>query len=228
MGTADPPATLAFPLSGCTLTITSLDADGTAVDSAQGGGPDASMTAPLEVHWDGTIGWSGGTDAQVIRATSWHVDVFGLPTPLRGGEANEDGDTTGEDSIRIGEAVPFRYTGLFHVSGLLSGDGGSCSGEGWVRVVGNPMSTLPFLVALALLLVGVVLLAVGARGRWLPALAGGLLLGLGSMVLLVIYAVLPLAAATPPVVTLLGLLTGAGAGWLGRVQMGRAERGTPG
>jgi hypothetical protein len=227
IGAADPPTGLAFPLAGCTQAITSLDADGAAVDSAAGGGPDASQEAPLQVHWDGTIIWSGTTGSQAIAGRSWHVDVFGLPTPLRGNDANEDGDTSGEDSVRISEAVPFRFTGLFHVSGQLKGDGGGCTGDGWVRVVGDPMSTLPFLVALALVLVGVVLLAVGARGRWLPALAGGLLLGLGSTVLLVIYAVLPLGAATPPVVTLLGLLTGACAGWLGRVQVGRAERGTP-
>jgi hypothetical protein len=223
-GAADPPAGLAFPLTGCTLSITSLDADGAAVDSVSGGGPDASQEAPLQVHGGGTIRWGGATGAQAIGGTSWHVDVFGLPTPLRGADQNEDGDTSGDGSIRISEAVPFRFTGLYHVSGRLSGEGGSCTGEGWVRVVGDPMTTLPFLVALALVLVGVVLVAVGARGRWLPALAGGLLLGIGCVVLLVIYAVLPFGAATPPLVTVLGLLTGAGAGWLGQVQVGRTGR----
>jgi hypothetical protein len=221
MGAAEPPAGLAFPLPGCTLAISSLDADGVAMDSANGGGSDASRQSPLRVHWNGTIIWSGATGDQAIRGTSWHVEVFGLPTPLRGGDQNEDGDSSGEGTIRISEAVPFRFTGLFHVSGQLRGEGGTCTGDGWVRVVGDPMSTVPFLVALALVLVGVVLLAVGARGRWLPAVGGGLLLGLGGTVHLVIYGVLPFGAATPPIVTVLGLLIGVGAGWFGRLQVRR-------
>lgn len=225
---ANPQAGLAFPLSGCTLQLTSLDVDGAPVDNADSGEVGASQEAPLQVQWNGTVSWSGDSGAQAIRSTSWHVEVFGLPTPLRGGDPNEDGDSSGEDSIRVSEAVPFRFTGLFHVSGQLSGEGGTCAGDGWVRVVGDPMSTLPFLVALALVLVGVVLLAVGVRGRWLPALAGGLLLGLGSVVLLVIYAVMPLGAATPPVITVLGLLIGLGAGGFGRLQLRRAERGSGG
>jgi hypothetical protein len=228
IASAQPPAGLAFPLLGCQLTITSLDADGARIDSAVGGGADATQAAPLQVSWDGTIDWSGSTGARPIPGASWHVAVFGLPTPLRGDDPNQDGDTSAAGSIRISEAVPFHFTGLFHVSGQLSGEGGTCIGEGWVRVEGDPMSTLPFLVALALVLVGVVLLAVGARGRWLSALAGGVLLGPGSALLLVIYGVLPLGAATPPIVAALGLLMGIGAGWLGRIRTGRAERGTAG
>jgi hypothetical protein len=220
----NPPDGLAFPISGCALAVTSQDADGVLVDRAFGGGLHASQEAPLQANWDGTLSWSGTTGAQAIRTTSWHVELFGMPTPLRGGDPNDDGDTSGDDSIRISEAVPFRFTGLFHVSGQLSGEGGTCSGAGWVRVLGDPMSTLPFLVALALLLVGVVLLAVGLRGRWLPATAGGLLLGLGSMVMLVIYAALPLGETTPLAVTMLGLVMGAAAGLFGRMQLRRTQR----
>lgn len=224
LGAVTPPPGLAFPISGCTLAITSLDADGTQIDSASGGGSDASLAAPLLASWDGTIRWSGEIGPPAIRGIRWHVDVFGLPTPLRGADPNEDDDISGANSIRITGAVPFRFTGLFHVTGQLSGEGGTCTGDGWVRVLGDPVGTLPFLVALALVLVGVVLLAVGVRGRWLPAMAGGLMLGLGSTVLLVIFAVLPMGAATPAAVNVLGLLTGAGAGWLGRVQARRTSR----
>jgi hypothetical protein len=228
MGGIDPPPALAFPLSSCTLAVTSLNADGVEVDSADSGESSAGLAAPLQVTWDGTITWSGDTDASVIRDSSWHVEVFGIPTPMRGGDPNSDGTTSAQDSIRISQAVPFRFTGLFHVSGQLSGNGGSCSGEGWVRVIGDPMSTMPFLVALALVLLGVVLLAVGARGGWPPAMVGGLLLGLGSTLLLVIYGVLPLGAALPPVVTVLGLLAGLVTGWFGRRQLRRPGGGALG
>jgi hypothetical protein len=208
--------------------VTSQDENGAPLDSAVSGGTDARQATPLLASWDGTISWSGDTSGQVIRATSWHVDVFGLPTPLRGGDANDEGDTSGDDSTRVNEAVPFRFTGLFYVTGQLDGEGGTCSGAGWVRVLGDPMSTLPFLVAFAMLLVGAVLLAVGARGRWLPAAAGGLLLGLGTMVMLVIYAVLPLGEATPIVMVVLGLATGTAAGGFGRMQLRRTQRGASG
>jgi hypothetical protein len=228
IGSVQPPAGLAFPLSGCQLTITSLDANGSLIGSAVDGGADGSQAEPLQVSWDGTVSWSGSTGAQPIPGASWHVDVFGLPTSLRGDDPEQDGGVSGEGSIRINDAVPFPFTGLFHVSGELSGEGGTCMGEGWVRVSGDPMSTLPFLVSLALILVGAVLIGVGGHGRWLPAVGGGLLFGLGSMLLLVIYGVLPLGAATPPIVTALGVLVGIGAGWTAGVRLRRAERGTTG
>jgi hypothetical protein len=226
IGSVQPPAGLAFPLSDCQLTITSLDANASPIDSATAGGSDASQAEPLQVSWDGAISWSGSTGARPIPGATWHIDVFGVPTSLRGDDQDQAGGVSGEGSIRINEAVPFQFTGLFHVSGKLSGEGGTCTGEGWVRLNGDPMSTLPFLVSLGLVLVGAVLVAVGARGRWLPAAGGGLLLGLGSMLLLVIYGVLPLGAATPPIVTALGLLVGVGAGLTAGVRLRRAERGT--
>jgi hypothetical protein len=223
MGAGDPSPGRAFSLSACTLQLTSLDANGAIVDSAQSGGSDASQQAPLQVQWDGTVAWRGATGARPVRDTSWSVEVFGLPTSLRGGDQNSTGDTSGDGSVRISQAVPFRFTGLFHVSGQLSREGGACSGSGWVRVIGDPMSTLPFLVALALLLVGVVLLAVGARGHWVAALAGGLLLGVGSVVLMVTYAIVPFGAATPPLISVVGVVAGAGAGWLGHRPLRRAS-----
>ncbi|MGH2456714.1 MAG: hypothetical protein ACRDHD_10720 [Candidatus Limnocylindria bacterium] len=208
----------AFPLGGCTLSLTSLAVDGATLDTATGGDGSATQQDPLLVDWDGTVSWTGTTGSQVITDHTWHVDVFGLPTPLRGGDPNEDGDTGGSDVVSVSANAPFRFTGLFHVSGEMAGEGGSCSGSGWLKLAGDPIGTIPFLAGLALAVVGLVLLAVGTRGRWLAGSVGGLLLGVGAAVLLISFATLPLGAATPVIVLAAGLLLGVLASWFGRMR----------
>ena len=206
----------AFPLSGCQLTLTSYDAAGVEIDEAVGGSADAAREDPLRVPWDGSVRWTRG-DADGPPATGdWHVEVFGVPTMLRGSDVSA---TTG--SIQISESMPFRFGGLFFVSGQLAAADGGCQGSGWVRIVGDPLSTVPFSVGLALVLVGLVLLAVGARGGWLPGIGGGVLLGVGSAILLVLYATLPLGELTPWGLVAAGIVVGIGAGWYGNVQSRR-------
>lgn len=206
----------AFPLNNCTLELTSLDADGLAVDSAAGGAADATQDAPFIVEWEGSVVWNGTTGTQVIKNNSWHVDVFGVPTPLRGGSPNDEGDTGGDGTVDVSANLPFRYSGLFFVSGELSGEGGSCAGSGWMKIAGDPVGTVPFFLALALVVMGAILIAVGARGGWLPALVGGLLFGVGVAMLLVGFSTLPIGSLTVAGSVALGLLIGALAAGLGR------------
>ena len=63
---------------------------------------------------------------------------------------------------------------------------------------------------------------VGARGRWLPAIVGGLMLGAGSAIAMVTYASLPLGEATPVATVGLGVIVGLAAGGFGRRQLHRA------
>lgn len=207
---AQPMSTAAFALSGCQLTLTSFDAIGTEVDTAVGGSPDATQHDPLRVTWGGTVRWTRDGSAGATAGGSWHVDVFGLPTMLRGAEGAAESDL-----VQVGEGMPFRFTGLFYVSGRLTGPDLTCSGSGWVRVMGDPLSTLPFTMGLSLLLIGLVLLAVGARGRWLPAVLGGALVGTGAAILTVIYATLPVGEATPAALIASGVVVGVAAGWYG-------------
>lgn len=211
-----PASALAFPLSNCNLDLTSRNASGAPIDTATAGGSDATQADPFVVDWDGTVDWTGTMGSLVIKNHSWHVDVFGVPTPLRGNDPNDAGTTGSSDTVRVSANAPFRFTGLFYVSGEISGDGGSCTGSGWLRMEGDPIGTVPFFAGLALVLLGALLLAIGARGRWLAAVTGGLLLGLGVATLLVIFATLPLGAPTPLVVMALGLIIGIGLGWAGR------------
>ncbi|HET6744336.1 MAG TPA: hypothetical protein VFH90_00605 [Candidatus Limnocylindria bacterium] len=210
---AQPISAAAFSLSGCQLTLTSFDADGTEIDSAIGGSPDATQQDPLRVSWGGEVRWTREGSPGSTGNRSWHVDIFGLPTMLRGTDSAAESDV-----VEVGGGMPFRFTGLFYVSGRISGPDLSCSGSGWVRVLGDPLSTLPFTMGLSMLLIGLVLLAVGARGRWLPAVLGGAVVGMGAAILSVIYATVPMGEATPAVLTASGIVIGVAAGWHGSRQ----------
>jgi hypothetical protein len=213
----------AFPLNGCTMSLQSTGADGTAVHAAEGGSPDATETDPFIVDWDGSVAWSGTTGSQVIKNNAWHIEVFGLPTPLRGGSANGDGNQTGHGTVGVKENAPFRFTGLYFVSGGISGQGGSCEGSGWLRLAGDPVGTIPFFVGLIVLVLGLLLLVSGVNGHAVSGILGGLLMGLGLAVLLVIYSTMPAGAATPAATLALGLTMGAIVALIGRMRARRAS-----
>lgn len=223
VGLALPGAAAAFPLSTCTLAAQSSDASGGSLDSASGGADDATQTDPFLVDWDGTVAWRGTTGGLEMKNNAYHVEVFGLPTPLRGGNANDGDDRDGSGTVGVAENAPFRFTGLYFVSGAITGSGGSCEGSGWVKLAGNPVGTIPFVVALGLLVAGLALVGWGLGGHAIAAIVGGLLAGAGAAVMLVIFSVLPLGSMTPVAVTLVGLAIGIVVAVLGR----RSRGGTP-
>lgn len=168
----------AFELNGgCTLDIASTAADGGALDTASGapgGGSGGTQADPFVVDWDGTVSWLGTSGPQVFRDHSWGVSVYGIPTPVRGGDPNEGGDTTGEGSTGVGENAPFPIVGVFHVSGEINGgDGAHCDGNGWFRVEGSPFATIPFWVAVAVAVIGLALLWSSRPTRTVVATTAG-------------------------------------------------------
>lgn len=153
----------AFELNGgCTLDLTSSDASGATLDTASGapgGGNGGTQGDPFLVDWDGSVSWNGSSGDQVFMEHSWSVSVFGIPTPVRGGDPNDAGNTKAEDAAGVGENAPFRFTGLYYVSGEINGEGGThCDGNGWFKLAGNPLTTLPFWVSVAITVVGALLL----------------------------------------------------------------------
>jgi hypothetical protein len=205
LGLAGPAA--AFPLTNCTLQATALAADGSTIDSIASGATDATQTAPFLVDWDGTVTYTGNVQVAMLNNT-WHVDVFGIPTPLRGGSPNQADNRDGNGTVAVGANAPFRTTGLYYVSGSITGSGGTCSGNGWFKLTGDPIGTIPFFIALLVLILGLLLLAAGSQGHTISAVVGGLLTGLGLAALLVLFSTLPLGSATPIVVLVLGLILG--------------------
>lgn len=203
-----PASASAFPLSNCTLALTSLDANGTTIDTATVGASDATQEDPLLVDWDGSVQWAGTMGSLVIKDHTWGVSVFNIPTPQSGGDPNEGGDTDGDGTVQVRDSLPFQFTGLFYVSGQISGTGGSCAGSGWVKLPGDPIGTMPFWLALLLVVLGLLMLWMGYRRGWGWAIPGGLILGLGSALMLIIYALMPVGSWTPLAALVAGLLIG--------------------
>jgi len=205
----------AFPLTNCTLKANSLAAGGGAVDSIEGGAPDATQGDPFLVDWDGTITYVGASNVAMVNNT-WGVSVFMFPMPLGGGDDNPEDTRTGDGTLGVSANAPFRFTGLYYVSGSLSGSGGACTGSGWFKLTGDPVGTIPFFGGLGVLILGIVMLAFGARGHTITAILGGIVTALGATTMLVIYSALPIGEQTPLVVLLVGLLLGIAVGFLGR------------
>jgi hypothetical protein len=203
-----PASAAAFPLTNCTLSLTSLDAGGATIDTATVGAADGTQENPFLVDWDGTVEWTGTMGALVIKDHRWSVSVFNLPTPLSGGDPNEDGDTDGDGTVEVGENLPFEITGLFFVSGSISGDGGSCEGSGWMRLRGDAFGTIPFFLGLALIVLGLLGLWAGYRRAWGWAVVGGLFLGLGAAMTLIIFGVMLIGSWTPLAALAIGLALG--------------------
>ncbi len=205
----------AFPLSTCTMELTSTDASGAPLDTAAGGADDATQADPFQVDWEGEVGYVGST-VQVIKDYTYHIEVFGVPTPLQGGDPNDDNDTEGDGSVSVAANSPFRAAGLYHVTGTYSGEGGDCTGSGWFLLRGDPVGTVPWIAGLVMAVLGALGLIAGLRGNTLTSIFGGILLGLGASVLLISHAILPLAENTPLIVLILAIGVGIVVGLLGR------------
>jgi hypothetical protein len=205
----------AFPLTNCTLQLTSIAKDGTTLGTVTGGAPDATQADPFLVDWDGTISYTG-TSEIAMKDNTWGVSVFTFPTPLQGGDDNPGDDREGSGTVGVSANAPFRFTGLYYVSGSLTGSGGTCAGSGWFKLTGDPIGTIPFFAALGVLILGVAMLFLGSRRHTITAIVGGLLTGLGATVMLVLYSTLPLGERTPLVLMLAGLILGVAVGFLGR------------
>lgn len=197
----------AFPLSLCQLSLTSKDANGATLDTAQSGANDATQSDPFLVDWFGTVDYTG-TTTNVIKDYSYQVFVLGIPTPLRGADTNADEDIDGGGTVGVATNAPFRITGLFKVTGGYSGEGGDCAGSGWFKLTGDPTGTVPFWLGLILIALGALLEVRGLRGHKISAVTGGLLIGVGAGIMLVIYSAMVVAEYTPWVAIALGLVLG--------------------
>ena len=198
----------AFPLTNCTLNLNSTAKGGASLDTATGGGADATQQDPFIVDWDGTVVYDGTTGTQVIKKNAWFVHVFHMPTPLLGGSPNDDGNQKGNGSVGVGSNAPFRVTGLYFVDGAISGEGGQCVGSGWFKLAGDPIGTVPWFVGLALLIIGALLVVGAFTGSALAGFLGGIVLGLGVAVMLVIYSVAIFGEFTPLAALAAGLIAG--------------------
>jgi hypothetical protein len=213
----------AFPLQNCSLDVTSMDANGQVIDEAHSGAADATLVDPLKVDWGGTVSYESPSGT-VITDAAYQLNVFNIPTPVGGTNANNGGDDS-QGSLAVGASAPFQVAGLYYVSGSYAGEGGTCTGSGWIQLLGNPIGTAPWLTGAGMAVVGILGLVAGLRGHRITSVLGGLLLGIGSALLLISHSLLPLAEFTPLIAALIGVAIGFAAAQAGR---GRLRGGAAG
>lgn len=149
-------ATAADLTGGCSGTGTSIDASGNVLQEVEAPSSQVGTEGnPILVDFDGQFEYEG--QGPVMRDHDWEVRVFGIPV-RSDGDPNQRGVNSTKGDIEVGDFLPFEFTGLYWVDGEISGTGGSCSGSGWVKLVGSPLFTLPFFVGSALTIGGGALL----------------------------------------------------------------------
>lgn len=203
-----PASASAFPLTNCTLVLTSFDKDEVQLDSATVSATDATQTNPFDVEFDGTVEWVGTMGPLVIKDHHWSVSIFNIPTPLSGGDPNEGGDVDGDGTVQVGENLPIKLVGLFYVSGSIAGTGGECSGSGWAKLAGDPIGSIGFWAFLILLILGLFMMYKGYAGAGAWAVLGGLIFGLGGALGLITFSLMLVGSWTPLAAIGVGLLMG--------------------
>ena len=105
---------------------------------------------------DGTgliVDYTGNTGGVVIKNHSGYIAVHVGPVPIKvatwaGKNADEEIEKT--DTYALDEAydkLPVDIVGIFRVSGKHDGKGGVCEGFAYVKIEGNPLTTIPGAVA---------------------------------------------------------------------------------
>ena len=142
-------------LTGCKGTVQSFDSSGKQIDtitfpSAVG----SSSSSPFHVDSGGKVAHDGSSDNLILN-NSWHVSVAGI-TVRSGGAPNKSHTQSDKGTDDVSKYMPFKVTGLYYAEFKLSGDGGSCSGNMWVKLVGSPVGTPAWIAGIVLAVLGVV------------------------------------------------------------------------
>lgn len=160
--------------SPCSMEVRSFDGPdpqtSTAIDQGTAAGPIAegavgSQSRPFKVDPEGSIDFAFHTGTTVFQNNHWEIYAQGLPVPILAGQddnpldRDETGVVTVADQIK---ALPFTFVGTLFISGDLWGNGNTshCHGEGYVQILGDPVGSIPWDLAAALILVSGVMLLV--------------------------------------------------------------------
>jgi hypothetical protein len=167
---------LALPLlaaeltGGCTLQANSFDQNGAPLETGTvPPGTEGTDQNPFRIAWNGRVDFRFTTGTTVFANNVWAVYAAGIPFPILSGSDDNPMDLDESGNVTIGPGVPGPVVGLFYVTGFIEGNGGTsrCDGNGWVQIVGDPLATIPFWLAVALLVLGAALLvATPYGGTW--------------------------------------------------------------
>jgi hypothetical protein len=154
---------------GCNAQATSKDKDGNQIMSVTAPSADTGTSDdPFLVDYDGTVEYAG--TGPLMLNYHWEIKVFGIP--VKSGSAPNDSHGTAAVGIAdVSDYLPFKITGVYYVSGEIRGDGGACTGNGYVKLIGSPIGTIPWIVAIGLIVVGLAL-GYGSLPKAKPRAAG--------------------------------------------------------
>jgi len=157
---------------GCQGQGTSLEADGSQIMTATAPSAEPGTSGnPVLVDYDGTVQYSGS--GPLMLNHHWEVKVFGI-TVKSGGAKNGTHQTSTSGTAVVKDYLPFKITGLYYVSGGISGEGGACSGSAYFKLIGSPVGTLPWIAAIVLIAGGILLgYAALPKAKPLPVVASG-------------------------------------------------------
>lgn len=132
---------------------------------------DATRSDPFEIDPEGSISWTALSPGPIQNHT-WEVGLVigGIRIAAAdGGDANADGDTTSDGSRSIAELIDDAgvgilddLAGVYRVYGSIEGEGGSCSGDGFIRIEGSAFGGLIGQIAGGSTILGLVLLVASA------------------------------------------------------------------
>jgi hypothetical protein len=154
-------ASATTPLAGATLTSSGVACAGGGISSGSGGGahavvvpggPGSSPSNPLIVQKGATIAWHGRTSVPITNH-HWHLDLFGV-TVASGGSPNALQERSVSGTVHAATFTK-NLVGLYYVSGVITGDQGSCLGSFWLKVPGSPLGTP---IGLAVVAIGAIAL----------------------------------------------------------------------
>jgi hypothetical protein len=196
---------------GCTIAAASTDGSGDELGTLTGPAT-SSPDQPFVVDRAGDVAWEG--TAPLIESGTYGLSVFGLP--IWGGEfTNEDGLTSASGTVKVADVLPVDLVGLYEVSGSVKGEGGTCEGSAWVKLAGDPLTSIPGLVGIVLTVLGAIgVLASVVGSHFGRGLLTGILLGVGLAVLAIVFGFMPLGTITPWVALAAGPIVGAVVGIL--------------
>ena len=190
---ADPPAGAAIT-GPCTLTAMSTGESSKVPDTLTGPAT-SDQNNPFDVDRKGSVTWTGTGPA--ITTGTYQLTIYGLPV-WSGDIDNPGAKTSADGTLDLGDVLPIDVVGLIEVGGSVSGTGGSCSGSAWVRIGGDPLTSIPGLVGIGLGVLGLVGVLSAIPGRHaFRGLLFGLVLGLGGGILAVVFGVVPLGTVSP-------------------------------
>jgi hypothetical protein len=157
----------------CSMEVRSFDAPGALgneVDNAAVAGPIpegavGSQSRPFKIDPEGSIDFAFHTGTSVFTDNHWTIYAQGLPVPILQGFDDNPSDVDETGIVEVNETIqklPFKFVGTVFVSGDLYGNGDTlhCYGEGFVQVLGDPVGTIPWDLAAALILLSGVMLLV--------------------------------------------------------------------